>query len=55
MKTDCPLCRFDFTEKINEFFNRKSKDIVQDAARVAVEESSNNPLMVRSGSENGED
>lgn len=38
VKTECPLCRFDFTEQIHDCM-RRSDDIINDVARQAVSES----------------
>ena len=39
VKTECPLCRFDFTEQIHEFIS-KNDDIISNVARQAVADNS---------------
>ena len=38
VKTECPLCRHDFTEEINKYITN-SDDIINDVARQAVNDS----------------
>ena len=54
VKTECPLCRFDFSKKINELIKNKGKDLVQEASRVAVEFQNNQLALVRNASDNSE-
>lgn len=39
VKTECPLCRKDFTEQIHEFI-QKNDDIINDVARSAMNQDS---------------
>lgn len=37
VKTDCPLCRVDFSKEINEFINDKSEEIMRGVVREVVQ------------------
>ena len=38
VKTECPLCRYDFTQEMHDFI-QKSDDILNDVAREAISDS----------------
>ena len=47
-KTECPLCRYDFTQEIHEFI-QKSDDILNDVAREAINDSHRGETSERGG------
>ena len=46
VKTECPLCRFDFANEIHEFMQRQSDDIISDVAREAATQDNGNSIVV---------